>query len=47
MLPNFKDPVLPIMHCALKKIGGHFLDVKKSGRSYSSLQSVYIGHVSR
>ena len=32
-----KDPVLSIMHCALQKIGGHFLDVEKSGRSYSSL----------
>ena len=27
---NFKDPVLPITHCALTIIGGHFLDVEKS-----------------
>ena len=26
----FKDPVLPITHCALTIIGGHFLDVEKS-----------------
>ena len=25
-----KDPVLPITHCALTIIGGHFLDVEKS-----------------
>ena len=25
----FKDPVLPITHCALAIIGGHFLDVEK------------------
>ena len=25
-----EDPVLPIMHCALATIGGHFLDVEKS-----------------
>ena len=25
---TFKDPVLPIMHCALATIGGHFLDVE-------------------
>ena len=27
---EFKDPVLPITHCALAIIGGHFLDVGKS-----------------
>ena len=27
---SFKDPVLPITHCALTIIGGHFLDVEKS-----------------
>ena len=24
-----KDPVLSIMHCALQKIGGYFLDVEQ------------------
>ena len=38
----FKDPVLPITHCALAIIGGHFLDVEKSGKWCSSLKSVYI-----
>jgi len=27
---ELKDPVLPITHCALTIIGGHFLDVEKS-----------------
>ena len=27
---RFKDPVLPIMHCGLAIIGGHFLEVEKS-----------------
>ena len=27
------DPVLPITHCALAIIGGHFLDVEKSEKS--------------
>ena len=39
---KFKDPVLPIMHCALAIIGGHFLDVEKSEKWCSSLKSVYI-----
>ena len=27
---SFEDLVMPIMHCALAIIGGHFLDVEKS-----------------
>ena len=33
---------LKITHCALAIIGGHFLDVEKSGKWCSSLKSVYI-----
>ena len=25
-----KDPVLPIVHCTLRSLGGHFCDVKNS-----------------
>ena len=27
---TFKDPVLPIRHCMLRSLGGHFCDVENS-----------------
>ena len=29
-LALFKDPVLPIEHCKLRSLGGHFCDVENS-----------------
>ena len=40
-----KYPVLPIKHCALAIIGGHFVDVEKSENSCGSLKSVCIAFV--
>ena len=29
-ISKFKDPVLPIEHCTLRCLGGHFCDVENS-----------------
>ena len=30
VIPSIKDPVLPIEHCTLRSLGGHFCDVENS-----------------
>ena len=30
MCSSIKDPVLPIVHCTLRSLGGHFCDAENS-----------------